>query len=232
MSRDPHPIDDLKRHLGIDAAIAGHIQDIRDFHEHLLDQSELQPLIDDPATLERLKQGLRRHFQSMTGGDYGATLDALLRLTFFDMSLALESYHGAHPRERAAASRELEAANAETQYLARIYSAIVTPVELRGCPGAVVMHVNVTDRKEREPTLWRGANHDALTNVPNRVLLLDRLTQAISQSQRQPGGAAAHRLRPLHAGERPARPSRRRVHAGAGTARRPAGGHGIGRGWQ
>jgi diguanylate cyclase (GGDEF)-like protein len=213
-----------------------------------------------------------------------ATLDALLRLAFFDMSLALESYHGAHLQALADASREVESANADAQDLARTYSAIVnaiqanlalldenavivavndgwrrfadendyraddygvgrdylavcdaaaspehddggadharqiaagigavlrretsyfaleypchspqeqrwfraivTPVELHGRPGAVVMHVNVTDRKERELALWRSANYDALTNIPNRVLLLDRLTQAINLAKR------------------------------------------------
>ncbi len=354
MTSKLHPVDNLKRHLNIDAAeiarrkeffgiddaIAGRLSDLHhvfaddsavlsdDFYDHLLDQSELQHMIDDPATLQRLKQSLRRYFLSMTAGTYGesyvnerlrvglvhlriglepkwyigayriylsrllpflladgdparvgATLDALLRLTFFDMSLALESYHGAHLQERTEASYKLEAANADAQDLARTYSAIVnaipanlalvdetarivavnegwrrfadangyrdenygvgldyrsvcaatyddgaehasriaegigavlrletdyfaheypchssteqrwfraivTPLELRGRAGAVVMHVNVTDRKERELTLWRSANYDALTDIPNRVLLLDRLTQAISLARR------------------------------------------------
>ncbi|MBU0751476.1 MAG: EAL domain-containing protein [Gammaproteobacteria bacterium] len=354
MSHTGLSIDDLKRQLGIDAAeierrrrffgiddsiaaLLPHLQRVfaddsvvlaDDFYDHLLDQAELKPLIADPATLQRLKQSLRRYFQSMTNGDYGEayaddrlrvglvhhhvgleprwyigayrlylsrllplllaesdparsapTLDALLRLTFFDMSLVLDSYQGAHLQERTATGDRADAAEAEAQEMARTYSAIVnaiqgnlalvdehavivavnegwrrfaeangyrhadygvgldyraicaatadegaedanriaggieailrgdtryfaheypchsesekrwfraivTPVELRGRPGAVVMHVNVTDRKERELTLWHSANYDALTEVPNRVLLLDRLGHAISLAKR------------------------------------------------
>ena len=356
MAPTTHSIDDIKRHLGIDDAeiarrrlffgiddsIAGHIGSLHDvfaddsadlsgdFYDHLLAQPELQALIADPATLERLKRSLRRYFQSLTAGAYGdayveerlrvglvhhhvglapkwyigayrlylsrllpvlwarsgaeaetfaPALDALMRLIFFDMSLALETYHGAHLHDQELAGRELQAAHQEARDLAGTYSAIinaipanlalvdehatiiavnegwrrfadgngygggdygvgrdylavcesatdagapdahkvadgigavlrgetsyfaheytchspseqrwfraiVTPVDLRGRPAAVAMHVNITDRKERELTLWRSANYDALTDVPNRVLLLDRLAQAISQAKR------------------------------------------------
>lgn len=349
-------IDGIKRHLGIDAAeiarrreffgiddsIATLVGELHalfgdasgeltgDFYEHLIAQPELQALIGDPATLERLRRSLQRYFQSLTAGAYGdayvderlrvglvhyrvglapkwyigayrhylscllpvlwsrssgdeqcfgRTLDALLRLTFFDMSLALETYHGAHLHELAEAGATLRAAHAEATELAHTYSAIVnaiqanlalvdetgtilavnegwrrfadsndnadasygvgrdyfaicaaaqgegaadaakvaaglqailrretsyyaheytchaaqerrwfrailTPVEFRGRPGAVVMHVNISDRKERELALWRSANYDMLTNIPNRVLTLDRLGQAVSMAGR------------------------------------------------
>lgn len=349
-------IDEIKRHLGIDTeeiarrreffgiddSIATRVRELHalfgdasgeltgDFYEHLIAQPELQALIGDPATLERLRRSLQRYFQSLTAGAYGdayvderlrvglvhyrvglapkwyigayrlylshllpslrarcggdeqrfgRTLDALLRLTFFDMSLALETYHGAHLHELAEASDQLKAAHDEVSDLARTYSAIVnaiqanlalvdehgviiavnegwrrfadaggyaapdygvgcsylatcaaaersgdldagkvaaglrailarethyfaheypchagsqrhwfraivTPVEFKGRPGAVLMHVDVTDRKERELTLWRSANYDALTDIPNRVLTLDRLGQAISMARR------------------------------------------------
>ncbi len=357
MSSPAYSIDDLKSLIGIDAAevvrrcgffgidktIAGLLTGLHqvftdesdvlsdDFYDHLLSQAELQPLIANPDVLQRLRQSLRRYFQSMTGGNYGAayvderlrvglihfniglepkwyigayrlylsrllplllargeparlcaTLDALLRLTFFDMSLALESYHGAHLLKLAEAGRRIEVANTDAQDMARTYSAIVnaiqanlalvdehativavndgwrrfadtngyreqgygvglnyqdvcsaaataadegadnarrigagigailrkeidnftheypchapqeerwfrvivTPVELRGRPGAVVMHVNITDRKAHELALWHSAYYDALTEIPNRILLLDRLTHAISLARR------------------------------------------------
>jgi diguanylate cyclase (GGDEF)-like protein/PAS domain S-box-containing protein len=43
---------------------------------------------------------------------------------------------------------------------------------------------DVTRRKQAEEALLRMANHDALTGLPNRVLLQDRLAQAIVHAQR------------------------------------------------
>lgn len=43
---------------------------------------------------------------------------------------------------------------------------------------------DITERKEHESQLNYLANHDALTNLPNRNLLDDRILQAIAQAQR------------------------------------------------
>jgi diguanylate cyclase (GGDEF)-like protein/PAS domain S-box-containing protein len=43
---------------------------------------------------------------------------------------------------------------------------------------------DISRRKEAEEALLRMANHDALTGLPNRLLLQDRLAQAIVQAQR------------------------------------------------
>jgi diguanylate cyclase (GGDEF)-like protein/PAS domain S-box-containing protein len=51
---------------------------------------------------------------------------------------------------------------------------------------------DVTDRKQAEQRLQHDAMHDALTGLPNRVLFLDRLDQAIRRAQRaEPAAAAA-----------------------------------------
>ena len=50
---------------------------------------------------------------------------------------------------------------------------------------------DVTDRKKAEQRLQHDALHDALTGLPNRVLFLDRLDQAIRRAQRSTPGAAA-----------------------------------------
>jgi diguanylate cyclase (GGDEF)-like protein/PAS domain S-box-containing protein len=50
---------------------------------------------------------------------------------------------------------------------------------------------DVTDRKQAEQRLQHDALHDALTGLPNRVLFLDRLDQAIRRAQRQHPDAAA-----------------------------------------
>ena len=43
---------------------------------------------------------------------------------------------------------------------------------------------DVTDRREAEHRLQHDALHDALTGLPNRVLFVDRLDQAIRRAQR------------------------------------------------
>lgn len=60
---------------------------------------------------------------------------------------------------------------------------------LRDVEGAVTHYVavfsDITHRKEDEERIWRQANFDALTGLPNRSLFLDRLQQAVLQSRRE-----------------------------------------------
>jgi diguanylate cyclase (GGDEF)-like protein/PAS domain S-box-containing protein len=49
---------------------------------------------------------------------------------------------------------------------------------------------DIDDRKAREATIMFQAEHDALTGVPNRTLLADRLRQAILRAQRDSGQLA------------------------------------------
>lgn len=53
-----------------------------------------------------------------------------------------------------------------------------------GLPGALVTHVDVTWRQSLEHQLAHRATHDSLTGLANRVLLTDRLTQAVLRAQR------------------------------------------------
>jgi diguanylate cyclase (GGDEF)-like protein/PAS domain S-box-containing protein len=62
----------------------------------------------------------------------------------------------------------------------------VTEWSLSNEPLRVIgMHTNITQMKEYQEKLERIANYDALTNLPNRALLADRLNQAMLQSQRR-----------------------------------------------
>ena len=45
--------------------------------------------------------------------------------------------------------------------------------------------IDITDRKLAEQQRWHQANHDALTDLPNRVLFNDRLSLAILHAQRR-----------------------------------------------
>ena len=48
----------------------------------------------------------------------------------------------------------------------------------------VAVFSDITERKEHERQLEHLAHHDALTGLPNRVLLADRLSQAMAQARR------------------------------------------------
>ena len=49
----------------------------------------------------------------------------------------------------------------------------------------IAIFSDITHRKEDEERVWRQANYDALTGLPNRSLFLDRLSQAVRQSRRE-----------------------------------------------
>jgi diguanylate cyclase (GGDEF)-like protein len=49
---------------------------------------------------------------------------------------------------------------------------------LRGCQRSRFQHV------ENHKHMWKLANHDSLTGIPNRMLLMDRLSQALAVSER------------------------------------------------
>lgn len=50
--------------------------------------------------------------------------------------------------------------------------------------GAVVVFQNLTERKQAEEQLHHNAFHDALTDLPNRALFMDRLRHAVARAKR------------------------------------------------
>ena len=61
----------------------------------------------------------------------------------------------------------------------------ITQVKVAGKDEFCVFLRDITERKQAEQKLFRSAHYDGLTNLPNRVLLADRLHQAMLQSQRR-----------------------------------------------
>lgn len=69
----------------------------------------------------------------------------------------------------------------------RLYVAALATGDARG---AVVMHIDVTANVEAEQRLFERAHFDELTMLPNRILFLDRLRQALRQARRYDKGLA------------------------------------------
>ena len=87
--------------------------------------------------------------------------------------------------------------------------------------GWVATHLDVTEQQRSEAKIAHMAQHDALTDLPNRVLLRERLEHALAgtRARRTAAWRCSARSRPLQGDQRHARPSCRR-RAAEGRRRR------------
>jgi diguanylate cyclase (GGDEF)-like protein len=66
----------------------------------------------------------------------------------------------------------------------------ISPVDMAGSSGALVMHFDVTHDVLAERKLFELAHFDRLTGLPNRLLFLDRLANSLALAKRHNTGCA------------------------------------------
>jgi diguanylate cyclase (GGDEF)-like protein len=67
----------------------------------------------------------------------------------------------------------------------RWFCLLAAPISAERFRGAVLLHLDITERVAAEARAGHLANHDPLTGLPNRRLLTDRLQQVIAQARRR-----------------------------------------------
>jgi diguanylate cyclase (GGDEF)-like protein/PAS domain S-box-containing protein len=67
----------------------------------------------------------------------------------------------------------------------RWFEVTETPIELDGQPAVLVTAYDITSRKEAEDRTRHVAFHDALTDLPNRALFIDRAEAALGLARRE-----------------------------------------------
>jgi diguanylate cyclase (GGDEF)-like protein/PAS domain S-box-containing protein len=165
-------------------------------------------------TLHRLALSEERHALALRGAndgiwDWDVDADGMFFSTRWKAMLGYAEHEvgdtrgewlgRVHPDDRAALTQALDAhltgPNEHFEFEHRIqhrdgsYRWMLTrAVAVRDIHGhatrVVGSQTDVTERKEAERRLQHDAMHDALTGLPNRVLFLDRLDQAIRRSRR------------------------------------------------
>jgi diguanylate cyclase (GGDEF)-like protein/PAS domain S-box-containing protein len=91
--------------------------------------------------------------------------------------------------EHVGMARENGSCSFETIYISRTGKKIIAevnerPIEIEGKNAILSVARDITERKRTEQQLSYIATHDALTDLPNRVLFNDRLTLALAQAER------------------------------------------------
>ena len=124
------------------------------------------------------------------GEMYGLARDIIIPGTPFrkilEARIAMGAYVGSEPekyiRERVAAVRErVSSTKIQTLSDGRVISISHQPMSDGGW---VATHQDITDQRRSEAKIAHMALHDALTDLPNRTLLNERLEQALAYARR------------------------------------------------
>jgi len=174
--------------------------DITDVHrtEELLRRSEerfekIFQSSPDAIVISRFSDGRYLEVNQRWVELFGFTREEAVGRTAFDLGIWVD------PAERSRFVAEVRQRGAvkdfETRFCKKsgaIIDALLSAdvIDIAGEPYLIVPILDITDRKRAEERIQQLATRDPLTGLPNRLLLNDRLSLAISHAQRHGGSIA------------------------------------------
>jgi diguanylate cyclase (GGDEF)-like protein/PAS domain S-box-containing protein len=197
----PVTIDGIEIHLSVSVAAAGDlisatltdVTEIKHREESfrlLFDDNPVPMWLYDPDTLRFAA------VNTAAVSHYGYSRERFAAMTLPDL----------WPREERAQHCEIARAIGNSYYSDRAWRHIKADdqqievityarrLEFAGRQAVLVAIVDVTERKQAEARIAYMAQHDALTDLPNRVLFHERLDAALAQLDRRGGILAVHCL--------------------------------------
>lgn len=175
-------VEDITQTKAIDTSLALSLQQYRDLfenaHDALLIIQNGKFVECNQATLDMLGYTSRENFLTLTPSDLSPAYqpDGQNSISKADEMMNIALAQGSH-------RFEWEHVRANGQ----VFPVEVTLTPLTNAAGEKVIHTvwrDLTELKKHQALVLKQAHYDSLTGLPNRLLLLDRLSQSVKDARR------------------------------------------------